>query len=127
MTLPAIAYTGEGIDISSTADADLSSSQFKIVKKTSTGVALCSGTTDKPFGVLQNTPKSGEGALVRVFGPSKVVSGGSITQGANVGTTAGAVAQTAVSTQYPVGIALAGAASGDTFTIHVMTGYIALP
>ncbi|MBF0560716.1 MAG: hypothetical protein HQL37_01620 [Alphaproteobacteria bacterium] len=128
MTQPAVAYTGQGVDVFAPAAADLSSSQFNIVKLTSTGVAVCSATTDRPFGILQNTPTAGQGALVRVLGASRCVSGASgLTMGSVVAPTASGAAQAAVSTQYPVGWSMAAASSGDTFTVHVHTAWSALP
>lgn len=126
MTQPAIALTGEGVDISVPAAADLSAKQFYIVKLTSTGVAACAASTDKPIGILQNTPKTSEGALVRVFGPSKCLSGAnSLAIGSVIGTTTAGVAQAAITGQFPVGWALNAASSSDIFTVHVNTGFVA--
>ncbi len=54
-----------------TADTDLSGKQYFIVKRTDTGVALCT-SADEPFGVLVNKPKQGQAAKVRVKGMSRV-------------------------------------------------------
>lgn len=67
-------YSGQGIDISFTADVDLSGSQYRFVAAASTvgkvgGPAAANGTA---LGVLQNTPKAGEEARVRIAGTTKV-------------------------------------------------------
>lgn len=49
-----------------TADADLSSYTNRMVKKTSTGVALC-GSGEDHFGILDNAPVSGAYAEVITF------------------------------------------------------------
>ena len=54
-----------------TADADLSAKQYYIVKRTATGIDLC-GASDEPYGILQNKPKLGKAAKVRVKGVSRV-------------------------------------------------------
>ena len=55
----------QGFDIGFfTASADLSAKQYYFVKLSSeTKVTVCSAVTDKPIGVLQNKPASGEQAL----------------------------------------------------------------
>lgn len=58
-----------------TANADLSAAanQYKIVKQVSaTQVGLTTLASDVPYGILQNKPESGETAIVRVLGVSKV-------------------------------------------------------
>lgn len=57
------------------AAADLSAKQYYIVKLSGAdAVDVCSATTDKPIGVLQNAPASGDTALVMIIGESKVSS-----------------------------------------------------
>lgn len=65
---------GPYFDFSVEAAADLSTKQFYFVEQnTSTGkVDVCNAITDKPLGVLQNKPKAGQTASVRMFGISKV-------------------------------------------------------
>lgn len=70
------------------ADADLSTKQYHLVKDTATGIALCSGVTDRPAGVLQNNPAQGETAVVMRIGRSKIVAGGAVAKDANIGTDA---------------------------------------
>lgn len=69
-----------------TASEDLSSSQFSLVKISGDGtVAKCSAVTDKPFGILQNKPESGQAATVATGGISKCAAGGAITAGNEIG------------------------------------------
>lgn len=65
---------GPYFDYSVESAADLSTKQFYFVEQsTSTGkVDVCNAATDKPLGVLQNKPRAGETAVVRMFGVSKV-------------------------------------------------------
>jgi hypothetical protein len=75
------------VKITLVAGADLSANQYYFVKINSSGLAvLCSGATDKPIGVLQNDPASGEEAVITVVGGSKVVAGASIDEGVLIGT-----------------------------------------
>lgn len=60
------------------AGADLSSSQFLVVKVTAARtVNLANTGGEAAYGILQNKPKEGEVADVGIFGVSKAVAGGS--------------------------------------------------
>ncbi len=63
-----------GIDKSFTAAIDLSGSQYQFVKAGSVAGEVTLNSTDggSCLGVLQNDPKAGDEATVRVFGFSKV-------------------------------------------------------
>lgn len=63
------------------ATGDLSSSQYKAVKMSSTAgsVKVCSATTDIGIGVLQNKPKDGQPAEVAFFGICKAQLAASVT------------------------------------------------
>lgn len=68
------------------AAADLSGKQFYIVKlDSSSEIALCTATTDQPFGILQNKPLAGQAASVAVGGTSKCISGAALTIGQQIG------------------------------------------
>lgn len=86
-----MAFDGTGknqILISVAAGEDLSAQakQFLIVKLSSGAVVACTGTTDKPFGVLQNRPASGDMAEVCIFGITKVRSNAGLSVDDSIGT-----------------------------------------
>lgn len=84
-----MAFEHAVLDVSyATANADLSEKQYYIVKESSQGVvAVCTGATDVPAGILQNKPKSGEAAIVRKLGISKVrVNAAGLAHGTSWGT-----------------------------------------
>lgn len=96
-----------------TASADLSAvaNQYKFVKISGTKtVDVCSAATDKPIGVLQNRPKSGEAAEIVCIGPTKVQADASITAGNLIGTSSDGQADPKTAgtdtTEYTVGVAL---------------------
>jgi hypothetical protein len=66
-------YHGGAItDITFVAEADLSSLQYHIVKFGTAAHGLVAATSAAGIcGILQNAPKSGEQATVRIAGPSK--------------------------------------------------------
>jgi hypothetical protein len=84
--------TGPYNDQSYEAAADLSAeaNQFKFVKQDATGkVVAIAAITDIPVGILQNRPKLGEMATVRVWGSSKVQADAALaTPGTVIGTSA---------------------------------------
>ena len=85
-----MAFEEEVLDVSFKANADLSSYQFYVVKMAADNtVDVCSGATDKPIGILQNKPTSGQIARVRVMGVSRFIIGaGGVAYGNRVGTAA---------------------------------------
>lgn len=92
------------------AGADLSAAgnQYKFVKLSAVNtVVLCAATTDKPYGILYNTPANGAAAEVAVFGQCKVQGDANLAPGDSVGTSADgqAAAYTASdTTKYIVGV-----------------------
>lgn len=110
------------VKITLPAAADLSAKQYYFVKINTSGqAALCAAATDKPIGVLQNAPTSGQAAEVLVVGASKVVASASIDEGVAIGTasTGKADAKTVGSdvTEYIVGqVILAAGADGNVLT-----------
>lgn len=116
------------VDSSRTADADLSAKQYHWVKDTSTGIALCSGATDRPAGILQNAPLQGEAAEVMRLGISKAIAGAAIAAAAQVGTDAAGKTGTKVAgtdtTNYVGGAAIEAATAGDqiiTVTVNCLS------
>lgn len=74
-----------GIDISYLAAEDLSGMQYRFVHQASdTTVDMVDSGTEFPVGILQNAPESGEVAVVRVSGTSKLVMNDAVAVGALV-------------------------------------------
>ena len=116
--------------ITKKAAGDLSTKQYLFMKVSAAQtVDTCAGTTDKSIGVLQDKPSAaGKDASVAVDGTTKVIAGAAITAGAYVAPMASGKAQTAVSTQYPRGMALDTAVSdGDIIEILLIAGGVPLP
>lgn len=74
----------EPFDLRVLAGADLTAKQFFYVKLNSSGKVVVCGAGESAIGVLQNTPNSDEVAIVRTFGPTRVIASGSITNGAQI-------------------------------------------
>lgn len=114
-----------------TASADLSAKQYYFVKLSGAKtVTVCAGTTDKPIGVLQNTPTSGQAADVLVCGVTKVSSDAALTAGNVIGTSAdgqaAAYAAGTDTTKYLVGqVVTTTGAAGELATAVVNCGSIA--
>lgn len=112
-----------GLKITLVAGADLSALQYTFVKLDSTGKAVaCAALTDKPIGVLQNSPTSGQEAEVVVIGGTKVKAGvGGLTEGAAVKTLAtglaGALTVGTDTTHYIVGQSLTEVAANEIATV----------
>ena len=106
-----------------TAGENLASAQYYIVQLSATGnIEVAEGATDLIVGVLQNKPASGEAALYRFAGTTKVVASAAIAIGAFVTTTAtGKAVTTTTAGDHVVGRALeAAAADGDIIEIQLM-------
>lgn len=94
------------------------------------GVLHCNALTDKPLGIIQNHPKSGDAVSVRSAGVSKVVAGTTLTAGDEFGTDiAGrAVPKAPTATganygQFVLGDVIEGAAAGELATVLVRDPY----
>lgn len=107
------------------AGADLSTSQYLFVKINSSGNAvLCSAATDKPIGVLQNSPVSGGEASITVVGGTKLVTNAACDEGTVVGTASSGKGAPYVAgtdtTKFIVGsVILASGADGELATVIV--------
>tara|TARA_R110002012_G_scaffold281204_1_gene470207 strand:+ start:1312 stop:1698 length:387 start_codon:yes stop_codon:yes gene_type:complete len=121
-----MAYETVGIDLGMfTASADLSAKQYYYVKMSGDNtVTVCAAITDKPIGVLQNKPASGEQAIVRCFGVSKVSADATLAAGDIIGTSADGQAQPITvgseATVHASGQALTGGAA-DTLQSALIT------
>ncbi|HSG63301.1 MAG TPA: hypothetical protein VLA24_17890 [Pseudomonadales bacterium] len=118
-----MAYEGQQIGIPGlTASADLSAKQFYFVKMSGEKtVTVCAAATDKPIGVLQNAPTSGQAANVCVVGVSKVSGDADLNFGDLIGTSADGQADAKTpgtdTTEYTVGSVVNGnAAAGGLVT-----------
>ena len=113
------------VKITLVAGADLSDKQYYFVKINTSGQAvLCAAATDKPIGVLQNSPVSGAEASITVVGGTKVVASASIDEGVLIGTASTGKADAKVpgtdTTEYVVGtVILASGADGEILTALV--------
>ena len=121
-----MAYKGsQPFKITLNAGADLSSSQYHFVKLDASGNAVeCAAVTDKPVGVLQNKPTSGNQAEIVVIGVTKVSADAAVTAGAQLGAAADGQVVTYVAgtdtTKGLVGQAITSAgAAGVIFTAIV--------
>lgn len=113
-------FSNSAVKVSRVAGADLSAAQYKFVKlDNGTGnVVAVDGATDRPFGVLQNAPTSGQIAEVTVVGGTKVVAGGTASVGQPLFSASTAAAVTLAfgttgSAAYVVGTFVEDAASGE--------------
>ncbi len=80
-----MAYEATGIDISFDAGEDLSSYQYCFVHLADDDtVDLMDSATEYPIGILQNAPASGEVAVVRVAGVSKLKMNDAIAVGSKI-------------------------------------------
>jgi hypothetical protein len=80
---------GPVIDITRKAGADLSGSQYLFVKEDANGnIIVCSAAGEDALGVLQNKPKAGAPAVVRVEGVSKVVCSAALATNISIATDA---------------------------------------
>lgn len=80
-----MATYGVGFDESFKAAVDLSAKQYYWVRAGSVvnEVALATGgSVPQPIGILQNNPKAGEEAVVRIFGISKLAASATASTGA---------------------------------------------
>lgn len=92
-----------------TASADLSSSQYKIVKA---GIALAEA--GEGYGVLQNAPESGDQCAVAIQGLCRVKCGGTIAaHGAFKSDASGDAVAATTSGDAPLGTVLEAATDGD--------------
>jgi len=108
------------------AGADLTAvgNQYKFVKLTAARtIGLCAAATDKPIGVLQNRPYTGDPAEVVAIGQTKVQGDADLAYGDSIGTSADgqAAAYTASdTTKYIVGTVIEdNAAAGGLITAVV--------
>lgn len=106
--------------ISCVAGEDMSAKQYHFVKMSANNTVIgCAAVTDKPIGVLQNDPVSGDAAEILVIGVSKVQVGaaGALAFGDSVATDGDGHAEASApgggeATHYAIGQCIEGAAAG---------------
>jgi len=110
---------------SAIAGADLSAKQFYFVKLSADNtVVVCAAATDKPIGVLQNTPVAGDAAEICVIGETKVSGDGDLDFGMLIGTSGDGQADAKTpgtdTTEYIVGqVKIGNTAAGGLVTAFV--------
>jgi hypothetical protein len=116
-------FSAHAVRTTLTAGADLSAKQFHFVEiNVADGtVTAVDNATDRPIGVLQNTPEAGQAADVLITGGTKVVAGGTASPGQPLFSNSGASAVTLVvggtgSAAYLVGSFIEPAAAGAITT-----------
>lgn len=118
----------EGEYRSVVAGEDLTAAQYKFVTLESDGqIDLADAITDRALGVLQNAPDTGQEAIVKVYGRSKVEAGAALAIGNLVAPATDGQAQVAVSTQFVAGVVVkAAGAALDLAEIELMSTAVAL-
>lgn len=109
-----------------TAGADLSGQQYRFVKMNTSGAIVpIAAVTDRPLGVLQNNPASGQAAVVMSIGITKLYAGGNITPSDGISTSAAGLALTVnLAATTPIiiaGTALSTGTNGAVITAMVST------
>lgn len=109
--------------VSKVAAADLSSSQYEGVKLNTSGqVVDCSLTADIPYGILQNTPETGEEARIAPVnggGSSYVELGATLATGALVRIHTDGTAKADLATAYNIGVLESGGATGELGVVRL--------
>jgi hypothetical protein len=108
-----------------TAEADLSTHQYKLVKygTAAKGLLLC-GAGEKAIGVLMNAPKLGEIAEVSVAGGALVKIASTVAVNASIGSGASGVGAAAGAAGFALGIARAAGVTGDVIEIQIDRHYV---
>jgi hypothetical protein len=116
-------FSNAAVKTTFTAGEDLSAKQFHFVKVDNGNgtVKAVDGATDRPVGVLQNAPTSGQAAEVTIVGGTKVECGGSASAGQPIFSSASANAVTLAfgttgSAAFVVGSFVEAAAAGTIST-----------
>lgn len=110
------------------AGEDLTAGQYLFVTLESDGeIDLADAITDQHYGVLQNSPNTGQEARVKIYGRTKVVAAEALAIGNFVAPATTGKAQVAVSTQFVSGIVVkAAGAADDVAEIELMRSSLAV-
>jgi hypothetical protein len=113
-----VAYEIDKLTISLPVASDLSAHQYCAVNVDGSGNAVLPADGGVAIGVLQNDPKGGQTAAVRVEGVSFMVAGGAVNAGQLVSVDANGQATPAQSGNHVLGIALDSAsAAGEQISV----------
>lgn len=125
-----MAFEYGGKTISLISSGDNSGNQYLLIKQSTAGNAtICTAASDKPIGVIQNTPSTGGGdaASVQIDGVSKVMKNSTSVAAIAIGdslvpTTAGGIQPKTAETlgQYIIGEAMTAMSSGSTGPISMI-------
>ncbi|MGE3467655.1 MAG: capsid cement protein [Pyrinomonadaceae bacterium] len=102
------------------ANAAFTDTPFRFVKLSSGKLVLC-GAGESSIGVIQDEPAANEAANVMSLGISKVLAGGTITQGSKVKSDANGKAVAAAAGEESLGWALEGGSNGEYIDVFVIT------
>ena len=116
-------FSNSAVKVSRVAGEDLSAAQYKFVELDNGDgtVKVVNAATDRPFGVLQNAPTSGQIAEITVVGGTKVECGGTASVGQPLFANSSGLAVTLAfgttgSAAYVVGTFVEDAANGEIST-----------
>jgi hypothetical protein len=116
-------FSNYAVKVTLVAGEDLSAKQYHFVKiDNGTGKAVAvSGAADRPIGVVQNNPSSGQEAEVLISGGTKIKAGGSASAGQALFASASATGVTlafgtTASAAFAVGTWISSGASGEIAT-----------
>jgi len=118
-------FSNYAVKVTLVAAADLSAKQYHFVTIDANGLAaVVAADTDRPVGVLQNAPDTGEDAEVLIVGGTKLVASAAVNEGAILGTASTGRAVTRVvstdATKFILGTAItAGGANGEFITAAI--------
>jgi hypothetical protein len=121
-----MAYEGQQpLKLSLEAGADLSAQQYRCVKMSADNKCIvCAAVTDKPIGILQNKPTSGQTAEVVCIGETKVDSDAALAAGNSIGSSADAqlavYAQGTDTTKYIIGMVIQSSGAAGEKAVAVV-------
>ena len=114
------------LDLTFKAGADLSDKQYYIVYVSAADTVNVCGANGKAIGVLQNKPKSGEAAVVRVGGTTKVIMNEAAAVGKYITSTSAGKGEIAdAAGEHVIGILLEAATAQDDIVEMLITTFTA--
>jgi hypothetical protein len=107
--------------VSMKAAGDLSAKQYYFVKVTAANSVNVAGDGELAHGVLQDKPASGEMGSVAISGITMIKCGGTISAGGLVSSDASGTAVANSGTDYILGVAIEGGASGEIIPVLLLS------